>query len=52
MAMRFEEKELDPNPEGIPFVNEMRGRQYVAFCTRAERVFDNIGADSIVRGKA
>ena len=41
------EKELDANPEGIPAVYEVGGKQYIAFCTRAGRVFDNIGADSI-----
>jgi len=41
------EKELDANPEGIPSVYEVNGRQYIVFCTRAGRVFDNIGADSI-----
>lgn len=41
------EKELESNPEGIPSVYEVKGRQYVAFCTRAGRVFDNIGVDSI-----
>ena len=41
------EKELEANPEGIPAVYEVAGRQYIAFCTRAGRVFDNIGADSI-----
>ena len=35
------------NPEGIPAVYEVAGRQYIAFCTRAGKVFDNIGADSI-----
>ncbi len=41
------EKELEANPEGIPAVYEVAGRQYIAFCARAGRVFDNIGADSI-----
>jgi hypothetical protein len=38
---------LESNPEGIPAVYEVRGRQYVVFCTRSGRVFDNIGAESI-----
>jgi len=41
------EKELDANPEGIPAVYEAGGREYIAFCTRAGRVFDNIGTESI-----
>jgi quinoprotein glucose dehydrogenase len=41
------EKEIQAGPEGIPAVYEVNGRQYVAFCARAGRVFDNIGADSI-----
>jgi quinoprotein glucose dehydrogenase len=41
------EKELDANPEGIPSVYEVGGRQYVVFCTRAGRVFDNIGTESV-----
>jgi mono/diheme cytochrome c family protein len=41
------EHKLESNPEGIPAVYEVNGRQYVAFCTRVGRVFDNIGADSI-----
>jgi quinoprotein glucose dehydrogenase len=41
------EKELEANPEGIPAVYEVGGREYIAFCARAGRVFDNIGADSI-----
>jgi quinoprotein glucose dehydrogenase len=41
------EKELDSNPEGIPAVYEVAGRQYIAFCTRTGRVFDNIGSESI-----
>ena len=41
------EKELESGPEGIPAVYELGGRQYVAFCTRTGRVFDNIGADSM-----
>jgi quinoprotein glucose dehydrogenase len=41
------EKEIEANPEGIPAVYEAGGKQYVAFCARAGRVFDNIGADSI-----
>ncbi len=40
------EKKLDSNPEGIPAVYEVAGRQYIAFCTRTGRVFDNIGAES------
>jgi quinoprotein glucose dehydrogenase len=41
------EKELEANPEGIPSVYEVGGRQYIAFCTRSGRVFDNIGTESI-----
>jgi quinoprotein glucose dehydrogenase len=41
------EKEIEANPEGVPAVYEAGGRQYVAFCARAGRVFDNIGADSV-----
>jgi quinoprotein glucose dehydrogenase len=41
------ERELESNPEGIPAVYEAGGREYVVFCTRAGRVFDNIGAESI-----
>jgi quinoprotein glucose dehydrogenase len=41
------EKELESNPEGIPAVYQVRGRQYVAFAARTGRVFDNIGAESI-----
>ena len=41
------EKELQAGPEGIPAVYEAGGRQFIAFSTRAGRVFDNIGADSI-----
>jgi len=41
------EKELESNPEGIPAVYEVAGRQYIAFCTRTGRVFDNIGSESI-----
>jgi quinoprotein glucose dehydrogenase len=40
------EKEIDANPEGIPTVYEVKGRQFVAFCARAGRVFDNIYAES------
>jgi quinoprotein glucose dehydrogenase len=41
------EREIDANPEGIPAVYEVNGRQYLAFCARAGRVFDNIYAESI-----
>ncbi len=41
------EKELESNPEGIPAIYEAGGRQYVVFCARTGKVFDNIGADSI-----
>jgi quinoprotein glucose dehydrogenase len=41
------EKELEANPEGMPAVYEVAGREYVVFCTRAGRVFDNIGAESM-----
>jgi quinoprotein glucose dehydrogenase len=41
------ERRLESNPEGIPAVYEVDGRQYVAFCTREGNVFDNIGATSI-----
>ena len=41
------EKELESNPEGLPSVYEIGGREYVAFCTRSGRVFDNIGSDSM-----
>ena len=41
------EKELEANPEGLPSIYEIGGRQYVAFCTRSGRVFDNIGSESM-----
>ena len=41
------EKKLEANPEGLPSVYEFGGRQYIVFCTRVGRVFDNIGAESI-----
>jgi quinoprotein glucose dehydrogenase len=41
------EKELESNPEGIPAVYEVSGREYVAFCARSGRVFDNIGTESM-----
>jgi quinoprotein glucose dehydrogenase len=41
------ERELDANPEGIPAVYQVGGRQYIAFCARAGRVFDNIYAESM-----
>jgi quinoprotein glucose dehydrogenase len=41
------ERELESNPEGIPAVYEVDGRQYIAFTARSGRVFDNIGSDSI-----
>jgi quinoprotein glucose dehydrogenase len=41
------EKEIDAIPEGIPTVYEVAGRQYIAFCTRVGRVFDNVYAESI-----
>ena len=41
------EKEIEANPEGIPTIYEVGGKQYIAFCTRVGRVFDNIYADSI-----
>ena len=41
------EKELDSNPEGLPSVYEVGGRQYIAFCTRTGKVFDNIGSESM-----
>ena len=41
------EKKLEANPEGLPSVYESGGRQYIVFCTRVGRVFDNIGAESI-----
>jgi quinoprotein glucose dehydrogenase len=41
------EHELESNPEGIPAVYEVAGRQYVAFTARTGRVFDNIGAESL-----
>jgi quinoprotein glucose dehydrogenase len=41
------EKELESGPEGIPSVYEAGDREYVVFCTRTGRVFDNIGAESI-----
>jgi quinoprotein glucose dehydrogenase len=37
---------LDSNPEGIPAVYEVAGREYVAFTARTGKVFDNIGSDS------
>ncbi|HKE25444.1 MAG TPA: PQQ-binding-like beta-propeller repeat protein [Bryobacteraceae bacterium] len=40
------EKGLPAGPEGIPSVYEVAGREYVAFCARNGRVFDNIGAES------
>jgi quinoprotein glucose dehydrogenase len=41
------EKELESNPEGLPSIYEVGGRQYVAFCARSGRVFDNIGSESM-----
>jgi quinoprotein glucose dehydrogenase len=41
------EKEIEANPEGIPTVYETGGKQYIAFCTRAGRVFDNVYAESV-----
>ncbi len=41
------ERKLESNPEGIPAVYEVGGRQYVAFTARTGRVFDNIGAESM-----
>ena len=41
------ERELESNPEGIPAVYEVNGREYVAFCARSGRVFDNIGTESM-----
>jgi quinoprotein glucose dehydrogenase len=41
------ERELESNPEGIPSVYEVGGRQYVVFAARTGRVFDNIGAESM-----
>jgi len=41
------EKELESNPEGLPSVYEAGGRQYIVFCARTGRVFDNIGAESM-----
>jgi len=41
------EKELGSNPEGIPSVYEVGGRQYIAFCARTGNVFDNIGSQSM-----
>ncbi|HUK15492.1 MAG TPA: PQQ-binding-like beta-propeller repeat protein [Bryobacteraceae bacterium] len=41
------EKELEANPEGLPSVYETGGRQYIAFCARSGRVFDNIGTESM-----
>jgi quinoprotein glucose dehydrogenase len=41
------EKELESNPEGLPSVYEVGGRQYIAFCARTGKVFDNIGSESM-----
>jgi quinoprotein glucose dehydrogenase len=41
------ERELESGPEGIPAVYEVNGREYVAFCARTGKVFDNVGADSM-----
>jgi quinoprotein glucose dehydrogenase len=41
------ERELESNPEGIPAVYEVAGRQYIAFTARTGRVFDNIGSESM-----
>jgi quinoprotein glucose dehydrogenase len=41
------EQKLESNPEGIPSVYEVGGRQYLAFGARTGRVFDNIGDESI-----
>jgi quinoprotein glucose dehydrogenase len=41
------ERKLESNPEGIPSVYQVNGRQYVVFAARTGRVFDNIGAESI-----
>jgi quinoprotein glucose dehydrogenase len=41
------EKKLEANPEGLPSAYEAGGREYIVFCTRVGRVFDNIGAESI-----
>ena len=41
------ERKLEANPEGLPSVYEAGGREYIVFCARAGRVFDNIGAESI-----
>jgi quinoprotein glucose dehydrogenase len=41
------DRELQANPEGMPSVYEVGGRQYVVFCTRAGKVFDNIGDESM-----
>jgi quinoprotein glucose dehydrogenase len=41
------ERELEANPEGLPSVYEVGGRQYIAFCARTGKVFDNIGSDSM-----
>jgi quinoprotein glucose dehydrogenase len=41
------EQKLESNPEGIPSVYEVAGRQYLAFGARTGRVFDNIGDESI-----
>jgi len=38
---------LEANPEGVPAVYEVGGRQYIAFCARTGKVFDNIGSDSM-----
>ena len=41
------EKELEAGPEGLPSIYEVGGRQYIAFCTRTGKVFDNIGSESM-----
>jgi quinoprotein glucose dehydrogenase len=41
------EQQLPSNPEGIPAVFELNGREYIAFTARTGRVFDNIYKDSI-----
>jgi quinoprotein glucose dehydrogenase len=41
------QKELPSNPEGIPSVYEVAGREYVVFTARTGGVFDNIGRESM-----
>jgi quinoprotein glucose dehydrogenase len=41
------EKELEANPEGIPAVYEVNGREYIAFAAGAN--WGNVGGDPVWR---